>query len=159
MATKQNTNTTTNTTKASTAKSKKINKTTKTMEKAMTQGKAQYDKLTKEISDNGRESFESYYKSYGIMIKGFEDISKTQANFFKELTEKQSKLLKESLSVRTLDELSNMQNKAAQSTFDDLMEIATKTSEQYFKLMNEAFEPINQQVSNSIKKASENIAA
>lgn len=125
----------------------------------MTQSKQKLDAIAHDLANSGREGFETYYKSAGIFAKGLEDIAKTQAGFFQALTEKQLKYVNDSFKVKTINEFSELQNAAAQETFNDLMDAVTKTSEKYVKVVTEAFDPINEQIAKSVKKASDNIAA
>lgn len=141
------------------ATKQKTTKTLKDMEKTMTQSKAKLDAFTQDLTNSGREGFETYYKSYGLFVKGLEDIAKAQAGFIQSFTEKQAKVVNDSFKVKTLNELSELQNSASQEAFNDLMDIATKTSEQYVKVVTESLDPINAQINKTIQKVSDSIAA
>lgn len=145
-------------TKPTTSKTVK-NDILKDMEKAMTQNKAKFDTIAQDLADTGRENFEIYYKSYGIFVKGLEDLAKAQAGYVQSFAEKQAEVVNKSFKVKTLNELSELQNTASQEAFNDLLEIATKTSEQYVKVVTESFDPLNEQLNKTIQKVSENIAA
>lgn len=146
--------------KAKPTKSKTVkNDILKDMEKAMTQNKAKFDTIAQDLADTGRENFEIYYKSYGIFVKGLEDLAKAQAGYVQSFAEKQAEVVNKSFKVKTLNELSELQNTASQEAFNDLLEIATKTSEQYVKVVTESFDPLNEQLNKTIQKVSENIAA
>jgi len=73
--------------------------------------------------------------------------------------EKQTKLMKEALSSKTLNEFTEVQNKIAQHNFDDFMSGATKISEQCVRVLTACSEPVNSQMSKVVKKATSSIAA
>lgn len=129
------------------------------MEKMMTQGKSQFDKLAKDANDAGREGFEAFIKSGTIFARGLEDIIRTSMALAQDSAEKQTQFLKEAMSSKTLNEWTEAQNKIAQANFDDFMAGATKISELSVKVLSEASEPINEQLSKGIKKATESLAA
>ena len=72
---------------------------------------------------------------------------------------KSSENLKAVMACKTITELTEAQNKFAQQSFEDMMQCATRLSELSIKICTEAFEPINDQLAKSIKKASESMAA
>jgi phasin family protein len=133
--------------------------TNKAMETMMTQGKNQFEKLTQDANELGREGYEAFIKSGSIFAKGFEDIFKTTMEMAQEAAEKQSQFIKEAMSSKTLNEFTEVQNKIAQANFDDFMTGATKISELSVKVLTESSEPLNKQLSKSIKKASDSAAA
>lgn len=132
---------------------------TETMEKIMSQGKSQIDKITQEATALGRENFEAWIQSGTIFAKGFEEIARTAIALSQGAAERQAKFLNQALSSKTLNEFAEAQNKIAQANLDDLMSAATKLSEMSVKLMSEAAEPLNEQVGKGIRKASESVAA
>ncbi len=133
--------------------------TTKIMENLMTQSKAQYEKLTSEAASTGKEGFEAILKSTNIWMKGSEDLFKTYMSLAQDTASKNSEAFKTLLSCKNLNELTEVQNKLAQESFDGFMAGATKLSELSVKLATEALEPINDQVSKTIRKATDAVAA
>lgn len=131
----------------------------KTMETMMTQNKTQYDKFANDAASASKESVEAFLKSTNIWVKGTEDLIKTCMSLAQENASKNSEALKTLMGCKTLNELTEVQNKLAQENFDGFMSSATKLSELTVKLTTEALEPINDQVSKSIKKATESVAA
>jgi phasin family protein len=63
------------------------------------------------------------------------------------------------MAAKTVSEMSEAQSKLAQQGFEDAMAAATKISEMTIKLCTEALEPINDQVTKTVKKASEGFSA
>lgn len=107
----------------------------------------------------GKEPLEAFVKSGTIYKSGLEDMTKTYMALVQSSVEKNTEALKSLLSCKTLSELTEAQTKIAQSSFDDFMSSFTKLSEMGVKLATEAFEPINDQLGKSMKKASESMAA
>lgn len=131
----------------------------KTMEQFMTQSKNQYEKFSQEAGEIGRESMDAYIKAGTLFMKGLEDIARTAAAMAQSSAEKQAEFIKEAMSSKTLNEWTEIQNKAAQANFDDFMSGATQLSELSVKVITECTEPLNAQMSKSIKRASESMAA
>jgi phasin family protein len=129
------------------------------MEQMMNTSKNQYEKITSEAANSSRQSLEACMKSSTVLMKGIEQIMKTCMTIAQESTERNSETVKGLMACKTLNEMMEAQNKIAQQNFDDLMAAATKLSEISIKVSNEVLEPINEQVSKSIKKASESMAA
>lgn len=131
----------------------------KEMETIMTQSKAQFEQFTKEAADLNREGVDAFVKSSQIFAKGFEEIIKQSVAVAQASAEKQAAFLKEAMSSKTINEFSDVQNKIAQTNFDDFMSGATKITELSTKVLSEAAEPINNQVTKSVQKASDAVAA
>lgn len=124
-----------------------------TMETIMAQSKTQYDAFVKDANELGREGLDAFVKSSTIFAKGFEDIFRTSMDLAQAAAEKQTKLMKDAMSSKTLNEWTEVQNKIAKSNFDDFMAGATKISELSVKVLSEASEPINEQVAKGVSKA------
>lgn len=133
--------------------------TPQAMEKMMTQGKTKLDRLAQEASCVGKDHMDACLKSSNIFMKGFEDIMETYMGMTQELTERNSEAFKEMLSCKTLNQLTETQTRLAQESFDELMSGATRLSELGVRVATDAFEPINDQLSKSVRKATESMAA
>lgn len=125
-----------------------------TMEKMMAQGKVNFEKLTQDATDMGRENVEAMIKSSTIFAKGFEDMMRTAMSFAQNTAEKQSKYVKEVLGSKTIHEYTEVQNKIAQANFDDFMSNTTRLTELGVKTLNESLEPLNSQITKGMQKAS-----
>lgn len=130
------------------------NATHKTMEKTMTQSTQQFEKLTQDANAFSRDGVEAFIKSGTIFAKGFEDLMKATASLAKNNAEKQAQLMKAAMSAKTVNEWAEIQNKMTQANFDEFMSSATKISEMGVKLLTEASEPINEQMTKSMQKVS-----
>jgi phasin family protein len=128
-------------------------------EKIMSQGKNQFDKLTNDATAFSRDGFDAFNKSMSIFAKGFEDIIRASMSIAQTSAEKQGQLVKEALSTKSLNEWADIQNKIAQTSFDDVIAAATKLSEMGVKVFTQGSEPINSSLTKGMKKASEAMAA
>lgn len=127
--------------------------TTQKMEKMMTQGQINFEKMTQEATEMGRENVEAFIQSGTVFAQGFENIMRTAMGFAQKTAEKQSKFVKEAMTTKTLNDFTEMQNKIAQASFDDFMTNSTKLTELSVKTLNESIEPINAQVTKGMQKA------
>jgi phasin family protein len=149
------------------AKSKKTNNITAfkptnsfiKMEKTMTPGKAQFDKFTNEATSAGREGFEAFNRSMAVFAKGCEDFMRASISIAQSSAEKQAQLAKEAMSSKSLNEWADVQNRIAQSNFDDAMAAATTLSEIGVRILSESTAPLNNQFSKNLKRASDSAAA
>lgn len=118
-----------------------------------------FDNLSKEAAEISREYSEACVKSGTILMKGMEDFVGVVMSLAQSSAEKQAQFIKEAMSSKTINEFAEVQNKIAQSNFDDFMAGATKLTEISTKLITESAEPVNAQIGKAIKKASESMAA
>ncbi|MFP4312920.1 MAG: phasin family protein [Alphaproteobacteria bacterium] len=119
----------------------------------MAQGKVNFEKLTHDATEMGRENVEAMIKSTTIFAKGFEDMMRTAMSFAQNTAEKQSSYMKEVMGSKTLHEFTEKQNMIAQANFDDFMSNATKLTEMSVKTLNESIEPLNSQLTKGMQKA------
>ena len=131
----------------------------KEMETIMTKQPFQFDQIAQEAANQSRESVEAFVKSGTIFAKGFEEIIKTAAGLTQNVAQKQAEFANQLMSSKTLNEYAEAQNKIAQSNFDEFMAGATKLSEMSVKVLSEASEPINTQVTKAVQKANKAMAA
>ena len=125
----------------------------------MTQSKNQFDQLTKEASAASKESVDAFVKSGTIFAKGMEELMRETMSYAQSAAEKQAQFAKDALSAKTINEWSEIQNKIAQENFDDFMSSVTKISELGTKVISEAIDPINKQMTKTAQKASQSVAA
>ncbi len=124
-----------------------------------TQTQTQIDKFLQETSEFGTQYTDACTKSGKIFMKGCEEMFGTFFSLAQSSAEKQSKFAKEAMSVKTINEFAEVQNKIAQANFDDFVSSATKISEISTKILTDSAEPVNAQMTKVIKKASESVAA
>lgn len=129
------------------------------LETDMFKGNKQFEKIAADAAVAGQDQVEAITKSSAILAKGMEDILKTCMEIAQESTEKSQSVAKTIMSCKTLNEFMDVQTKLAQASFDDFMTNATRISEKAVKLGTEVFEPINDQMGKTMKKASDVMAA
>lgn len=129
------------------------------VEKIMSSAKSQYEKMSGDAGATSRQGVEAWTKSASCFAKGAESMMKTMMSMAQENSERSSSAWKSLLAAKTITEMSEAQNKLAQQSFEDAMAAATKISEMTIKLCTESLEPINDQVTKTVKKASEGFAA
>lgn len=129
------------------------------MTKSKTSTPYQFDQLAQEAASTSRESLDAITKSSTIFAKGFENIIRESMSFAQSTAEKQMQYAKEAMSVKTINEFSDVQSKIAQSSFDDVMASATKITELTTKVVSDAIEPINNQMTKTVQKATDAVAA
>ncbi|PZP56579.1 MAG: phasin family domain-containing protein [Micavibrio aeruginosavorus] len=129
------------------------------MEKIMNTNKDHFEKFKTEAATSGRQGFEAVMKSGSVFAQGFEQYIKTVTEIAQNAAERQSEAFKQLMACKTLNEVAETQNKIAQDNFEQIMQTASKLSEITIKITQEALEPINEEVSKSVKKASESMAA
>ncbi|MCB9988171.1 MAG: phasin family protein [Rhodospirillales bacterium] len=125
----------------------------------MAKGQVKIDKIAQDMTSAGKQQAEAYAACFGILFKGSEDIVKTNTAFIQKFAEKQAQYMNDSLQVKTLNEWAETQNEIAQANLNDLMDMATRTSEQCVKLAVDVMAPINQQIGETVKKAGKSMAA
>lgn len=125
----------------------------KDMENMMKNQPFQFDQLAQDAANQSREGFEAFAKSGEIFAKGFESIMQTAASLTQDVAEKQATFMQTMMGAKTPNEFAEVQNKIAQENFDQFMTGATKISEMSVKVLSEASEPINEQMTKAMSKA------
>lgn len=129
------------------------------MEKIMSTSKNNFEKFKTDATASSKQGFEALVKSGTVFAQGMEQYIKTVTEIVQNSAERQGEAFKQLLTCKTLNEVTETQNKIAQDNFEEVMQAATKLSEVAIKIATEAFEPINEEVNKNVKKASESLAA
>jgi phasin family protein len=122
-------------------------------ETTMTDAKQKFEKLTSDATTLGQENVEAIVQSSTLFFKGAEDILKTYTTLAQEAAQKNAEGLQSLLGCKTLNELTETQNKLAKDSFEGFIAQATKLSELSLKVAKESLEPINAQVNKTVKRA------
>lgn len=125
------------------------------MESIMNDTQKNFEKIRNEATETTRQGVEACAKSGTAIAKGWEQLIKTSIELAQNSAERQSAAFKDLMACKTLNDLTEAQNRIAQANFEDAMQAATKISEISIKIATEAFEPINEEVSKTIRKTSE----
>lgn len=129
------------------------------MEKIMKNQPFDFDKMAQEAANQSREGFEALVKSGTIFAKGFEDIMKVASSMTQDAAEKQAEFARQLMGSKTMNEYAEAQNKIAQANFDQFMSGATQLSEMSVKVLSEASEPLNTQMTKAMNQANKTMAA
>ena len=112
-----------------------------------------FEKLTADAATLGQEQVEAIVQSSTLFFKGAEDIMKACSSLAQEAAQKNAEGLQTLFGCKTLNELTETQNKLAKDSFEGFIAQATKLSELSLKVAKESLEPINAQVAKTVKRA------
>lgn len=118
-----------------------------------------FDKIAQDATATAQEQFDAFSQAASLYAKGFEQWMKTCMELTQETTDELAENAKALLACKTMNEYADAQNKFAQSSFEKIMGNATKLSELSIRIANDSMQPLNEQVSKVIKKASDAAAA
>jgi phasin family protein len=112
-----------------------------------------------EFADFGKENFEAVVTSSNILAKGAEVIGKEVAAFTQASVEAGMATATKMFTVKTPQELFDLQGKWAKQSFDTLLSETTKLQDMSMKVATESTAPINARVNATVEKMSKPIAA
>lgn len=119
-------------------------------EDIMANTKIQFDQFTESAACLN----EAVTQSSTIAAKGMESIMKTCFDLIQQNSERQATMMKKFMECRNFNDFAELQTKLAQQNFDEFMSGATKITELGVKCATDTFDPINNQINKTIKKAS-----
>ncbi|HLI13211.1 MAG TPA: phasin family protein [Alphaproteobacteria bacterium] len=125
------------------------------LEKATSAAFASYDELT----TLGKSNLDAVVKASTVLVKGLESLGKEVASYGQASLEKSVSNTQALFTVKTLRELVELQSDFAKQAFDSWMEQGTRLGEIGVKVVSDAFEPIQEQVSVTVEKILKPIAA
>lgn len=128
---------------------------TSDMEKIMNKSKTQMDQFANDAANSSRELSEAALKSASIFAKGMEEIMRTCMGLAQNAAEKHADFLKQAMGTKSLNELTEIQNKTAQKNYDEFVANATRLSELSVRTLTESAEPLNNQINKAVQKASQ----
>lgn len=140
------------------ARAKQLNRRNENTEDKKMTTKANFEKLTSDAAASSKEHLDAFVKCGTLLTKGSEELVKTYIGLVQTSAEKSAEGVKALMACKTINELTETQNKLAQENFETYMSGVTKLSEMTVKLANTSFEPINTQITKTMKKASEHAA-
>lgn len=104
-------------------------------------------------------NYEAVTKSFGILSKGLEGVSKAWADYTKVSVDSTMAFGKQVLGAKSLNEVVDLQNTFTKSAFDAFVAESTKISEMSVKTASEAIEPIKARVDETVETLSRPLAA
>ena len=107
----------------------------------------------------GKDNMEAVVAFSTTYAKGIEAINAELMAFAKKSIEDGVTATKALMGAKTVKELVDLQSDFAKTSFDELMSKTSKLGEMYAKVAQEAFEPINARVSDTMEKFGKPLAA
>jgi phasin family protein len=121
--------------------------------------KVQFDKLAEEASATGQENMQAWVSAGNVFLKGAQDYMQACVSVAQQSSEYNAKAMKTLMGCKTVTDFTDAQSNIAKQGFENFVATSTQLTELSVKLCTEAFQPINDQVSKTVKKASEAMAA
>jgi phasin family protein len=107
----------------------------------------------------GKDNMEAVVAFSTTYAKGIEAINAELMAFAKKSIEDSVNATKALMGAKTVKELVDLQSDFAKTSFDELMSKSSKLGEMYAKVAQQAFEPINARVSETMEKFAKPLAA
>ncbi|MCB9965366.1 MAG: phasin family protein [Rhodospirillales bacterium] len=118
-----------------------------------------FEKMSQNAANMSKEVMEACQESASILAKNSQNCMSSYMTMMQSMAEKQAKIMKEMLSKKTINEMSETLQSASQESFNDMMMNMSKMSEQTMKAAMDCMEPISCQMTKAMKKASDSVAA
>lgn len=119
----------------------------------MNMGQEQIEQMTKaatqqaeELANMGKTGFEAWMKTTNIMMDNTQAFWKSCTDMANTTREKQAQAMKQFMSCKTLNDMTETSTKIAQETMEDTMSNATTLSEKTIKMCMDTMEPLNDQM-------------
>lgn len=98
----------------------------------------------------GQEGLQVYARTGSIMVKGFEDLSREVALYAQATLEVNVAAAKAMTEAKSLDQMLDLQTKAARESFDIMMAEGAKLTELSFDLATKSMAPVQAQVDKAV---------
>lgn len=132
----------------------------KNMEQALTMTREQTEKTTEEVMKSMEEmrkqqqgAMDAFMRSGTAFTKGVEELNRTWMGYMQNAFETNIEASNKMLGARTIREWSEIQQDAARKNFDELVGEMTKISEIGFKAASDCFEPLSEQMNQTMQRA------
>ena len=119
----------------------------------MAQNPVDFEKFSKQAAEQGQEALAAATKSANAWMKGYENWMKTCMQIAQDASERNSSAAKKLMGCKTVQELTEAQNQIAQQSFDEMISDVTRLSELSIKTATESMQPLNDQVTKAVKRA------
>ena len=138
----------------------------KNLETAFAMTKDQFDRAGgtmfkgfDDVAAFGKDNMEAVVTAGNIATKGWQDLGAAWFAFAKGAVDTNVAVMQAMMSVKSPQELVNIQSSYAKSTFDSFVAEGSKLSEMGVKVTNDAMAPINARVNATVEKFSKPLAA
>lgn len=105
-----------------------------------------------EMAKMSQSGFDAWMQTTNIWMDNTQNMWKSCTDMMNASREKQAKAMKEFMSCKTLNDMTETSTKIAQATMEDTMSNATAMSEKTIKMCMDSMEPINDQMSKSFQQ-------
>ncbi len=122
-----------------------------------TRAKAAYEKgteMTKDSVEFQKGNFEALVESGKILAAGMQDMGRAYVEDAKGAVETVQADVRKIAAIKTPNELFQLQGEIARRNFDAAVASASKNTEAFLKLFNEAFAPVSNRMSVAVEKVS-----
>ena len=99
-----------------------------------------------ELQIIGKDNYDTMFRSYGEMNKGFQAIVARWAEFSKRSFEDATRTWEQLMGVKSLDQAFEIQSNYAKRAYDSWMAEASKIGEMYTSAARDAYKPVKQAV-------------
>jgi phasin family protein len=138
----------------------------KNLEQAVTMAKENVEKASQTVFKGydqfntlAQGNYDAVSKSFGIVSKGLEDVSKAWMAFTQTTVDSTVGFGNQVLAAKSLNEVVDMQNTFTKSAFDAFVAEGTKISEMSVKTASQAIEPLKARVDETVETLSRPLAA
>ena len=138
----------------------------KNLETAFAMTKDQFDRAGgtmfkgfDDVAAFGKDNMEAVVTAGNIATKGWQDLGAAWFAFAKGAVDTNVAVMQAMMTVKSPQELVNIQSSYAKSTFDSFVAEGSKLSEMGVKVTNDAMAPINARVNATVEKFSKPLAA
>lgn len=111
-----------------------------------------------EAASFGKEFFDALTQSCNIATTGYQELVKQGMSASQETTEATVAAMKDMMTCRSLNELTEKQGQFAKTTMDKTLSTASDFTEKYVKLCTDCSEPLNKKITAAVDKASKKAA-
>ena len=132
--------------------------TQKNFEQAVSVTKENMDKASEaafkgydQYASVAKGHYDAVAKSFDILHKGFEDVSKAWYAYTRTSVDAGVDFSKKVMGAKSVNEVVDLQNEYAKTSFDSFVAESTKLSEMTVKTANEAIEPIKARVDETVE--------
>lgn len=112
-----------------------------------------------DVAAFGKDNIEAVVTAGNIATKGWQDLGAAWFAFAKGAVDTNVAVMQAMMSVKSPQDLVNIQSSYAKSTFDSFVAEGSKLSEMGVKVTNDAMAPINARVNATVEKFSKPLAA
>lgn len=113
----------------------------------------QFNKMGEDAMSFGKDNMDAMTKTGQLYAANMQTWMTTWMSMAQDQSSKNANAMKDLMTCKTLNELSEKQTKLAQQNFEDMMSSMSKMSEMVVQMGSQCMEPLNKQMNKMMKKA------